>query len=583
MAEKQEKRYVSDNARLMVEWDWEKNKVRGILPDEITCGSSKKVWWLCKQCGHSWEAKPLSRDYGAGCPICGRNKAKETYKKTKLLANSLADVRPDLLDEWDYELNGDLTPGQVTASSGAKVWWRCKKCNQVWQAKIAGRSYGKGCPVCAGQALVPGVNDLATVNPKLALEWDYDSNHFTPQQVSARNNLNVAWVCSVCGHRWRTSISARNRGTGCPQCQKNFQTSLPEQIIYFYVKQAFPDAVNGFAIREDKNHKTVDVFIPSLNLAIEYDGSRWHKNLSRDIEKTEFLRNQGIRLIRIRERDCPVLEDSSFCILVEYNQKSYSYLAEGIMGIFSYINQQHNLAVEMPVDIEVDFYKILSSFEKDKREKSLSFINPALASEWDYQKNRPIKPSHVLATSDRKFWWKCLECGYSWKSTVNDRSNGHGCPGCAGLVVREGVNDLQTMRPELIAEWDYEKNIGLSPNSVAYRGNKKIWWRCHKCGHSWFARVADRSAGVGCPACAGKVAIEGRTDLATINPKLASEWDYEKNGQLTPQMVLGGSNKRVWWNCKSCGHSWNAYIYSRNIYGRGCPECAIQKRKMSKK
>ena len=131
----------------------------------------------------------------------------------------------------------------------------------------------------------------------------------------------------------------------------------------------------------------------------------------------------------------------------------------------------------------------------------------------------------------------------------------------------------------MLDDWDYEKNLDISPDKIAYRGNKKIWWKCKQCGYSWLSRVADRSNGVGCPACAGKVVIEGKNDLATINPKLSSEWNYEKNGQLKPQMVSGGSNKKVWWKCNSCGNSWPAYIYSRNIDGRGCPECAKKKRK----
>lgn len=489
-----------------------------------------------------------------------------------------------LMAEWNWEKNDELNlfPDKLTCGSGKKVWWQCKKCNQTWQARIAGRTSGKGCPVCAGQVLVQGVNDLATINPKLAIEWDYSSNVLTPKQVSARNNIKAAWVCSVCGYRWNALISTRNSGTGCPRCKKNFQTSIPEQIIFFYLKQLFPDTVNGFAIAENQKRVTIDIFIPSLKLAIEYDGSRWHKNVSRDIRKTKFLLNHGIKLVRIRESDCPVIDDESFCVFVDYNKKSYSYLTKGILELICYIKKNYNLSVEISINIENDFYRILNLYENDKKGKSLAIVNPSVASEWDFQKNGEINPSNILATSDKKFWWKCLKCGYSWRSSVYDRNSGHGCPCCAGVTVREGVNDLQTKCPDLILEWDYEKNNNLYPNKISYRSNKKLWWKCQKCGHSWLARVADRSNGVGCPACAGKVVVVGKTDLSTINPSLANEWDYKKNESLTPQMVLGGSNKKVWWICKNCGHSWNAFVYSRNIYGRGCPECAKQKRKESK-
>ena len=66
MAEKKEKRYVSDNAQLMAEWDWEKNKVLGFEPNEVTFGSIKKIWWICDK-GHEWQATPNNRSNGQGC------------------------------------------------------------------------------------------------------------------------------------------------------------------------------------------------------------------------------------------------------------------------------------------------------------------------------------------------------------------------------------------------------------------------------------------------------------------------------------------------------------------------------------
>lgn len=569
---------ISDNKNMLEEWDHDKNCEIGLYPDKTTCGSSKMAWWICKQCGHSWCAKPSSRERGAGCPACARKKAKATCASTRLKSNALSDSRPELLEEWDYGLNGELTPNLVTASSSRKVWWRCTKCNQAWRASVAHRSMGSGCPVCAGQKLLTGVNDLATTNSKLASEWDFDNNELTPQQVSARNNIKVAWVCSVCGYHWKAYIATRNNGTGCPQCQKRFHTSMPEQIIFYYIKKAFADAVNGITLKYTNGACSVDIFIPSLHLAIEYDGSRWHKDTNRDMKKTIFLKQQGIQLIRVRELDCPEIEDESYCVTVKYTPSSYQYLIPGINSIFDFIKQWYCLSVSVLVDIETDYYEILSAFQEDKREESLEIINPDLASEWDFNKNAPLTPCQMVPASDKRVWWKCGKCGYSWIASVYDRNNGSGCPRCAGLTVWEGANDLKTKRPELIMEWDYERNFGISPAKVAFRSDRKVWWTCRKCGCSWRARVADRSAGSGCPACAGKIAVVGQNDLATINPELAAEWDYGKNGNLTPQMVVGGSNKKVWWVCKECAHSWKADIYSRNTSGHGCPICGRKKK-----
>ncbi len=57
------KHYLTENAKLMAEWDWEKNEKS---PDQFTLGSNQKVWWKCEK-GHEWEARINSRSDGNGC------------------------------------------------------------------------------------------------------------------------------------------------------------------------------------------------------------------------------------------------------------------------------------------------------------------------------------------------------------------------------------------------------------------------------------------------------------------------------------------------------------------------------------
>ena len=56
--------------------------------------------------------------------------------------------------------------------------------------------------------------------------------------------------------------------------------------------------------------------------------------------------------------------------------------------------------------------------------------------------------------------------------------------------------------------------------------------------------------------------IKGKTDLRTMYPNIADQWDEVKNGNLTPEDVQPASGKKVWWVC-SLGHSWQAVISSR--------------------
>lgn len=202
----------------------------------------------------------------------------------------------------------------------------------------------------------------------------------------------------------------------------------------------------------------------------------------------------------------------------------------------------------------------------------LATVNPQLAKEWNYEKNGDLKPSDVLPGSQKMVWWKCPK-GHEWEKQVKDRNSGLNCPYCSNKRVLKGYNDLATTNPELLKEWDYEKNA-ISPYEITAGSEKMIWWICDS-GHSYQSYLFNRKRGVGCPYCDGKKVLVGYNDLATTNPKLAEEWDYEKNGNLKPTDVTAGSHKKVYWKCNN-KHEWEAGIKERNK-GQNCPYCSNKK------
>ena len=50
--------------------EWHPTKNGDLTPQGVTRGSSRKVWWLCPECGHEWQATVSSRTSGSGCPVC---------------------------------------------------------------------------------------------------------------------------------------------------------------------------------------------------------------------------------------------------------------------------------------------------------------------------------------------------------------------------------------------------------------------------------------------------------------------------------------------------------------------------------
>ena len=212
----------------------------------------------------------------------------------------------------------------------------------------------------------------------------------------------------------------------------------------------------------------------------------------------------------------------------------------------------------------------------DKKDKKYLIDNPTLMAEWNWEKNNELDldPKTLTCGSEKKVWWKCSK-GHEWQAIIYSRNNGNGCPYCSGNKILIGYNDLATTNPKLASEWNYDKNDYLKPEDFTANSEKKVWWKCDK-GHVWQATIASRNSGKGCPYCSGRYAVQGKSDLLTLNPKLASEWNYEKNGELKPEDFMPNSNKKVWWKC-SKGHEWQAQIKSRN-YGSGCPYCSGRKK-----
>ena len=152
-------------------------------------------------------------------------------------------------------------------------------------------------------------------------------------------------------------------------------------------------------------------------------------------------------------------------------------------------------------------------------------------------------------------------------------------------MLKSQARTLATEYPEISAQWHPTKNGLLKPEMFLPNSTERVYWKCDKCGQEWPQVINRRNTRSGkCPFCTGKRVIQGKTDLLTINPELASEWDFVNNKGLqdglgndisTPDKVLPFSSQEVFWIGK-CGHHWPAVIASRSK-GSGCPYCSGQK------
>ena len=487
-----------------------------------------------------------------------------------------------LMAEWHWEKNIELNfdPKTLTLGSHTKVWWKCSKGHE-WQAQLANRNNGNGCPYCAGQWVIQGETDLETNDPFLAGEWLIEKNlPLTPSTISWKSNKKVWWQCSSCGNKWEANVVNRANGRGCPKCYSRNQTSFPEQAIFYYISKNYPDAINRFKTTFLEGME-LDIYIPSKKIAVEYDGVAWHtssRSQKRENKKYLICKDKDILLIRVKEKIEDEHKNCDILITTNYNYLDFKELDRVINQLSMYLN------INSDIDSKRDKIIIQQQFLLKKKNNSVLHIYPDIASTWNTSKNGTLTPDMFSPGSTNHVWWKCPDCGHEWLARIDHRCSTSGCPNCSTSNMSKTRNknyikkngSLADNYPQVAIEWHPTKNKELNPCDVLSSSNQKVWWK-GKCGHEWQAVIVSRTRiGAGCPICSGRQILTGYNDLATTNPKLIEEWDYEKN-DINPTKTSPNSHKKAWWKCKY-GHSWEAQIKSRN-QGCGCPQCAKEKRK----
>lgn len=378
--------------------------------------------------------------------------------------NSIAVTHPHLAKQWHPTLNGDLKPTDVTHGSGKTVWWMCEKKHE-WSATPNDRSRGSGCPYCANKKVWIGFNDLATTHHELSKEWHPTKNSdLTPYDITYGHEKKVWWLCEK-GHEWQATPNDRSQGSGCPFCQAH-GTSKVENILLYYIKKY---SNNEVVHRFRNDGYEIDIFIPSIQVGIEYDGVYYHADKTdKDLQKNKKCLEHSITLYRVRENGLPKLDGSSRDYY--YNAGNKKNLSKVISIIIFDI-----FGVKASIDIDKDYRDINAIFIGSQNKISIAATHPELAKEWHPTKNGNLTPNDITYGSGIKVWWKC-EKGHEWEATPNDRSRGKGCPVCANKKVVIGYNDLQTRFPDIAKQWHPTKNGNIKPTDVAPCSKKHIWW-----------------------------------------------------------------------------------------------------------
>lgn len=542
------------NPKVAREWHPKLNKFG---PESVLKHSGLKVWWICTK-GHEWQSKVVNRvKWHARCPYCSGHKVNEE--------NSLNSIRPDIAKEWHPSKNGLLTPKNVMPCSSYKAWWLCKNGHE-WKINVGARVNGSGCPYCSNNK-VSVENSLYTLSPDLVKEWHPTRNlPLTPQDVTPGSGKKVWWRCEA-GHQWKALIYLRKK-RGCKKCHVR-RKHAGESIV-----DLSPELAKEWDV--DKNKGWI---IKNSKEKVWWKCKKGHE--WQTMVRTRLVDHAGCPYCKNRRacKDNSLAAVSPFLAQEWHPTKNLSLAAKDVLPhsgkrVWWKCDKGHEW--EDTVHSRSDGTGCpMCSNRMVSVENNLQVKYPDIAKEWHPIRNYPLMPRNIVSGSSRKVWWKCKH-GHEWQAQIIQRTlSGNGCRKCSVHYVSK-EDSLEAMYPDIMKEWNYEKNTMIPPPSCLRPFSaKKVWWKCDK-GHEWEYPINLRTYfGYGCPYCSGERVCED-TCLATVRPDLAKEWNYNKNNGLTPKDVSRGSTKRIWWICRN-KHEWEASVNERNR-GNRCQVCRKNKR-----
>lgn len=491
--------------------------------------------------------------------------------------NDLLSQFPEFAAEWNSEMNASLRPSDVTYGSHQKVWWCCKECGFEWQTEVRMRIRGTGCPQCAkmkmgntfrSNMISNGAQTLQDAFPQLAQEWDYEKNQpHNPSDFTVSSSKSVWWKCTTCGNSWRTSISNRtSQHSGCPVCTHN-------AILAGYNDLA---TLNPDLAKEWHPHKNLPLTPQTVGAA---SGVLvwWICEYGHEYQCRIADRAKGVGCSECSKRFRTSLREKAIVYYIE------QYCANVLCNYHAAWLGRAEIDIFLPdqnIGIEYDGQRyhqnIIRDIDKDElcKKNQITLIRirepkcPVIVRD-DPTICLPDLSNTALtaAIQDILSYLGYLNVDIDVERDIQALSTFYRSTATAG--------NMRESYPALAQEFLSSKNGALLPENIpATYSKEKYYWKCSVCGHEWRAALGERINGTGCPACAGKVIIAGRNDLATTHPKLALEWHPTKNGNVTPQNVSKGSDFHAWWRCSVCGYEWQVRVKNR-VHGSGCNQCKV--------
>ena len=466
------------------------------IPEKTSVSGTASVYSRCEH-GHDfsqiankisqWKVDENGIIY---CPQCHKEGIRiKPIERKRQWSKSLYDFCQEnleylyLLDEWDYSENEkiSITPSTIGFGSNEKVWWNCPLGHKYDMAP-SDRCEGDKCPICSGRRVITGINDFASQYPEILKDWDYEKNTLDPTKISQHTSQSAYWKCHKCGHEWITTIAKRTKKdnpSGCSKCI-NHGMSRIDMCLYLTIKNQFPTA----KYRDTTYGVEYDILVENIGLAIEYDGSFYHRNKAKhDAKKVRIAKENNLSFLRIKEINNAMSDFyyKDFVLYVNTNiNVKYKVICEQML-----ICLRDEFGIPLNICVDDDIVQLaISQIQLRNSENSLAKKFPEITKEWHPILNGDLKPEHIDAHSHTDAWWLCSKCNNEYLKPIHRRTDigphrAGGCPYCCGQKRKKGFNDLDTLFPGIYSHWCKELNdeINMDFYNCAPRSIKYTYWK----------------------------------------------------------------------------------------------------------
>ena len=481
----------------------------------------------------------------------------------------LFEEKPKIKEYYNFKKNIGIDYRRLTPGSGQLIWLKCPVCGYEWQTEVR---HFTGCNCCAGNVIMPGFNDVATLFPELLLDFDPTLNpgiNLSEEPFSSAKV--VTWVCHKCGHKWTAQIYSRIAHEGsrkyvtmCKKCMvfKTRQEKHPEVFQYLDLTKNTPyeiasDGKLEFKCPDHGNFKKTWVEM------IKY----YNKNGCLPCCKAGKLpkpKKEGVKYL------------SDYTELVkEYspnNTKSPDELTENSSCVVGWFCQKHG-----EYHMQVRYRTIHGRGCPTCRDENNYFYAHRDEIDKIYSPKNKKPFSDIRAYSDEDIILVC-EKGHEFTkkpSSISSYKN-YDCPICQKIAAFEKFKaSILGAHENIKSLWDEEKNYDYY---VTQNNSFDNWYQFFgKCnaGHEDFfdVRAIARNGGT-CPYCAERKVDVGVNDLKTLRPDLEAKWSDKNDRQM--EEFFTDSSYPAGWHCDECGGHFTRTIREM-CEDDSCPYCTNKK------